>query len=68
MRLAPGASRTVTFRLVRRDLSYWDTAGDEWRMGDGCYRLQLGTSSRSITATTLASSRTACAPSALRLR
>ena len=47
--LAPGASATVTLNLTRRDLSYWDTARQNWAMvTEGQYRLQVGHSSRDL--------------------
>ncbi|KAI0016526.1 beta-glucosidase-related glycosidase [Xylariomycetidae sp. FL0641] len=47
-RVAPGASRTVTFPLTRRDLSIWDTRAGQWRMQPGTYRVHVGTSSRDL--------------------
>jgi beta-glucosidase len=44
--LAPGASRTVTLPLSRRSLAYWSDAAEGWRVEPGCYRLEIGKSSR----------------------
>ena len=68
VRLAPGASRTVTFRLDRRSLSWWDTAADGWRIAPGCYDLELGKSSRQITHTAVAGWRASCGSGSTRLR
>ena len=46
--LAPGASRIVTLRLDRRSLAYWNDAADGWRIEPGCYRIEIGTSSRDL--------------------
>lgn len=44
--LAPGASSTVTFPITDRSLAYWDTAANGWKVAPGCYRVQVGGSSR----------------------
>jgi uncharacterized RDD family membrane protein YckC len=44
--LAPGASRVVKIRLDSRAFSYWSEATDAWQVAPGCYRLDIGTSSR----------------------
>jgi beta-glucosidase len=46
--LAPGASSTVTFSLMRRDLSYWDIVSQDWVLPAGEYGLSVGFSSRDI--------------------
>src|SRR3954451_2578568 len=33
--LGPGRSRRITFKLTDRDLSYWDTGANEWRVVPG---------------------------------
>ena len=43
-----GAAKRVGFHLDRRDFSYWDSARDGWRVAPGCYRIELGSSSRDI--------------------
>jgi beta-glucosidase len=49
VRLSPGRSATVTFRLGTRALSVWD--GGRWRVPAGTYRVTVGGSSRDIHAT-----------------
>jgi beta-glucosidase len=68
VRLAPGASRTVTLRLDRRAFSWWDTAADGWRVARGCYDLQLGRSSRDIVHAAEAGWRASCGAGSTRLR
>ena len=46
--LRAGAAKRVGFQLDRRDFSYWDSARDGWRVAPGCYRIELGSSSRDI--------------------
>jgi len=65
--LAPGASKTVTLRLSRRDLSYWSTAADDWRVAPGCYRVMLGKSSRAITGSTKLGWRADCGAGSVRV-
>ncbi|HEX2177785.1 MAG TPA: fibronectin type III-like domain-contianing protein [Nocardioidaceae bacterium] len=48
VRLRPGESRRVSFRLGRRAFAHWDTAADGWRVHPGCYGVLLGSSSRDI--------------------
>jgi beta-glucosidase len=48
LRLRPGKRRRVTFRISRRQLSYWDSGGDRWAVARGCYRVMVGHSSRRI--------------------
>ena len=43
-----GRSRDVTFSLEDRDFSYWDAKRNAWRVGAGCYRILVGSSSRDI--------------------
>jgi len=50
VRLRPGAARRVGFRLDRRAFAYWDSGRDGWRVAPGCYRIELGASSRDIVA------------------
>lgn len=50
--LAPGASETVTFPLLRRDVSYWDVVAQQWAVANGTYTVSVGASSRDIKATT----------------
>jgi beta-glucosidase len=46
--LRPGQRRRITFRLRRRDLSYWDEAANGWRVAPGCYGVMVGRSSRHV--------------------
>ncbi len=44
-----GETRTVTFDLTRRDLSYWDVFAQNWVMVvDGEYKFMVGQSSRDL--------------------
>lgn len=44
--LAPGASRRVTLRVTKRQLSYWDTARSAWVRTTGRRNVYVGASSR----------------------
>ncbi|CAM1506175.1 Fc.00g058160.m01.CDS01 [Cosmosporella sp. VM-42] len=47
--LKEGETKTVEFSLTRRDLSYWDTARQNWVMVvDGQYTIAVGESSRKL--------------------
>jgi beta-glucosidase len=46
--LAPGASSTVTFSLRRKDLSYWDSGSQSWKVPTGAFSIYVGSSSRDI--------------------
>jgi beta-glucosidase len=46
--LAPGESQRVTFQITPRDLSYWSTGANGWRIARGCYRLAVARSSRDL--------------------
>lgn len=46
--LNPGASATVRFDLMRRDLSYWDTTAQMWRIPTGDITVYVGFSSRDL--------------------
>jgi beta-glucosidase len=48
MSLQPGRSETVTIRLNDRAFAHWATAGDEWKVSPGCYRVRVGSSSRDL--------------------
>ncbi|KAK3896589.1 beta-glucosidase cel3A [Staphylotrichum tortipilum] len=48
LKLAPGASGTATFNLRRRDLSYWDTARQQWVVPQGRFGVSVGASSRDV--------------------
>jgi beta-glucosidase len=44
--LKPGESKTVTFDLRRKDMSYWDIGRQAWVLVDGNIRARVATSSR----------------------
>ncbi|KAF1847769.1 glycoside hydrolase family 3 protein [Cucurbitaria berberidis CBS 394.84] len=46
--LDSGASITVQFPLLRRDLSYWDTSAQTWRLPTGDIMASVGFSSRNL--------------------
>lgn len=46
--LAAGASSTVQFPLARRDLSFWDTAAQNWKLPSGAIGVDVGFSSRDL--------------------
>ncbi len=46
--LAPGETKSVVFSLTRRDLCYYDTANNDWRVEGGDYEIRLSSSSRDI--------------------
>ncbi len=48
VKLAPGETRGVTFPLNDRAFSYWDVSSSEWRVNPGCYRVEVGNSSRDL--------------------
>lgn len=50
--LKAGESKTVTFELMRRDLSYWDINEQQWLIPNGEFVLSLGFSSRDLKETT----------------
>jgi len=43
-----GESGTATFNLRRRDISYWDTAKQNWVVPAGSFAVSVGASSRDI--------------------
>ncbi|KAK3900965.1 beta-glucosidase [Staphylotrichum tortipilum] len=47
--LKAGQSRTVSFSLMRRDLSYWDVGRQEWVIPAGEIGIAVGFSSRDLT-------------------
>lgn len=49
--LEAGESQTVSFELMRRDLSYWDIISQQWVIPEGEFTLYLGFSSRDIAET-----------------
>jgi beta-glucosidase len=48
VRLAPGATTTVTFRLIADDLAAFDEAAGQWVVHDGRYDLLVGRSSQDV--------------------
>jgi beta-glucosidase len=46
--LDAGASKRVTIALGKRAFSYWDQRTNGWRVGRGCYTIEVGGSSRSL--------------------
>jgi beta-glucosidase len=46
--LGSGSSTTVRFSLARRDLSYWDTSAQAWRLPVGDIKVNVGFSSRDL--------------------
>ncbi|KAL0932407.1 beta-glucosidase 1 precursor [Colletotrichum truncatum] len=46
--LAPGASATFTADITRRDLSNWDTASQNWVIGQHAKKVWVGGSSRDL--------------------
>jgi beta-glucosidase len=48
VRLQPGETRTVSFRLPASALAYWDPDGDRWVVESGTVRLRAGASSEDL--------------------
>jgi beta-glucosidase len=48
LKLEAGASGTATFKLRRRDMSYWDEASRKWSVANGDYTVFVGSSSRDV--------------------
>lgn len=48
IRLRPGQTRHVTFRLDFRSFASWDTTSHGWTVTGGTYRIMLGAGSRDI--------------------
>lgn len=46
--LAVGETQTVSFELMRRDISYWDIVAQEWVIPSGEITLSVGFSSRDL--------------------
>jgi beta-glucosidase len=49
--IAKGEEETVSFSLMRRDLSYWDVVAQQWALAKGEYALSVGASSRDFRST-----------------
>src|SRR4051794_5879622 len=48
LQIAPGESKTATFKLDRRSFSNFDANTNAWQVTPGCYKLMVGSSSRDI--------------------
>uniref|UniRef100_A0A060T8W5 beta-glucosidase n=1 Tax=Blastobotrys adeninivorans TaxID=409370 RepID=A0A060T8W5_BLAAD len=46
--ITPGSSSKVTFDLLWRDLSVWDSSIQSWRVPRGTYKVYVGSSSRNL--------------------
>jgi beta-glucosidase len=44
--LKPGESKTVTFELRRKDVSFWNAGKQEWVVVDGQIKVRVAGSSR----------------------
>jgi beta-glucosidase len=48
LKLEAGASGTATFKLRRRDLSFWDVGRQAWTVPSGEFKVMVGASSRDV--------------------
>ncbi len=48
VRLEPGETQTVTFRLDKRAFAYWSCADHDWLVQDGAYRIQICSDSHTV--------------------
>jgi len=48
LELRPGQRRRVRFALDERAFSYWDVRSEAWKVQPGCYRVEVGFSSRDL--------------------
>ncbi|GKZ22757.1 hypothetical protein AbraIFM66951_004254 [Aspergillus brasiliensis] len=46
--IAAGKQSEVTFKLRRRDISYWDVQAQQWLVASGDYKVYVGASSRDL--------------------
>ncbi|KAL3257688.1 hypothetical protein ABHI18_006659 [Aspergillus niger] len=46
--IASGKQSQVTFKLRRRDISYWDVPAQQWLVASGDYKVYVGASSRDL--------------------
>ena len=46
VKLKPGKTKRVRFRLDGRAFSYWDADADDWKLTPGCAQVRVGKSSR----------------------
>ncbi|KAJ5298613.1 uncharacterized protein N7443_006733 [Penicillium atrosanguineum] len=49
--LKAGQKKTISFDLMRRDVSYWDVVAQDWRIPAGSFTFKAGFSSRDFHAT-----------------
>ena len=42
MSLEANDTKTVTFELVKRDVSYWDVVGQKWELAAGSVGVEVG--------------------------
>jgi beta-glucosidase len=47
--LSPGRSQQVTFEISRQDMSYYNSATNEWAAAPGPYRVSIGSNERDLT-------------------
>ena len=48
VRLQPGETARIEFRLSRRDLGFYDVSAEEWKTKPGLYEIAVGSSSRRL--------------------
>ncbi|EPQ26186.1 uncharacterized protein PFL1_06122 [Pseudozyma flocculosa PF-1] len=48
--LAPGETRSVAFKLRKKDLAYWSTVEQAWKLPQGDVTFRVGASSRKLSA------------------
>lgn len=48
VQIQPGKTESVTFQLLRRDLSSWDVDAQKWALQSGQYKIYVGSSSRNL--------------------
>lgn len=46
--LSPRADQKIQFSLRRRDISFWDTEAQQWRIPEGRFNISVGFSSRDL--------------------
>jgi beta-glucosidase len=64
--LSPGATKTVTIPLRDDDFAHWAIGKNDWKVAAGCYRVQVGSSSRDLPLRArIARGRADCGPDAV---
>ena len=48
--LQPGETKSATFTITRRELSFWDVAAKGWKANPGTFEARIGASSRDLRA------------------